>query len=413
MGNKRKGVHIMVKPVGAFCNLRCTYCFYLEKVQFYKHQYLHIMSDEIVQNFIRQYISMNALPQVQFVWQGGEPMLAGLEFYERVVEVQKKYGVNKEIYNSIQTNGILLDDSWCIFLKKNKFTVGISLDGPEELTNIHRKSIDGIGAFEKIMRGIHLLQQYNISYTVLACVTKETVEDPLEVYHFFKSQEIAHIQFTPVVERIPAERDTLRGLHHAAPVDINVQEHSDVVTEWSVPKEAYGEFLIKIYDEWVKHDVGTVYIQNFEWALASWMGLTSNICIFSDNCEGSLVLEHDGSVFSCDHFVYPEYGLGKLNHNNLKSIVEKKQQKAFGCKKTLLAPKCNVCEALFACQGECQRHRFIYENSSKLAVSYLCSDYKRYFHHIHPGMKAMAQLINNGIPVSRVMTLKEHPILLL
>lgn len=413
MENLHKGIHIMVKPVGAFCNLRCTYCFYLEKMEFYAHSNLQIMKDEILENFIKQYISMNDLSQVQFVWQGGEPMLAGLDFYKRVVELQKKYRADKEIFNSIQTNGTLLDDSWCEFLKKSDFTVGISLDGPKELTNIHRKNTVGTGDFEKIMNGIHLLQKYNIHYTVLACVTKQTVGYPLEIYHFFKSNGIFHIQFTPVVERLPGKTDTTRGLHHAAPSDINSEEMSDAVADWSVPKGEYGDFLIKIYDEWLKKDVGIVCIQNFEWALASWMGLKSTVCIFAANCEGSLVLEHDGYIYSCDHFVYPEYCLGKLEHNNLQDIVQKEQQKDFGCKKALLSPKCKMCEVLFACQGECPRHRFLYTNSDNTSLSYLCGDYKKYFHHIHPGMKAMAQLINNGIPVSRVMTLREHPIFLI
>lgn len=407
------GAHIMVKPAGAFCNLNCTYCFYLEKLNFYDHHSLEIMSIPLLDQFIREYCQLNKkLPEVQFVWQGGEPMLAGLSFYEAAVEFQKRYAKGRTILNSLQTNGILLDDSWCRFLKKNCFSVGISLDGPSEITNIHRKDKSGGPAFDKIMAGIRLLQEYDIPYTVLACVTKDSCRNPLEIYHFFKEAGIRHIQFSPVVERIATDEERQLGLRHGSPSYISEYQDLSTVTDWSVLPSAYGTFLNTIFDCWSQEDVGKFYVQNFEWALASWMGLPSSVCIFSQSCGACGILEHNGEVYSCDHYMYPEYRLGNLKDSSLEELVRSPQQARFACQKTDLSERCSRCNVRFACQGECPRHRFVPSPYGNCFESYLCRDYQKFFRHIHPKIKAMAQLVSNGLPASDVMTLKDRPIVI-
>ncbi len=405
------GTHIMVKPVGAFCNLNCTYCFYLEKECFYENTKLQVMSDEVLEKFIFEYIQMNDFPEVHFVWQGGEPMLAGLDFYKKVVQLQHKYANGKKILNSLQTNGVLINDDWCNFIKNNNFTVGISLDGPKKNTNIHRKDKNGKPMFDDIMNAISLLKKYSIKYTVLACVTRESCNNPLEVYDFFKENGIKHIQFSPIVERIPQNEEVKRGLKHSAPLHIDAKEVGEV-TNWSVPRGKYGEFLMAIYDKWSDCDVGDMYVQNFEWSIASWLGLKSSVCIFSDDCSKSPIIEFNGDLYSCDHYMYPEYKIGNILNNTLKNILNSKNQKDFGCKKNNLNEKCKVCPALFACKGECPRHRFVWNEGFNEYESYLCQDYAKFFRHIHPKNKAMAQLISNGLPASDILKLKDGPIVL-
>lgn len=401
-----KGTHIMAKPVGAFCNLNCTYCFYLEKQSFYETNKMEVMSDTILEQFISNYLDMNKnQPEVQFVWQGGEPMLAGLGFYKKVVKLQKQYGGDQSILNSLQTNGVELNDEWCEFLKEHKFHVGISIDGGADITGIHRVNKGNKSMFEDIMRGIRFLQKYNIPFTALACVTRDSCEKPLEVYNFFKDNGIHHMQFTPVVERVASEEEQEIGLTHSSPQNIQ-KDSSEYVTEWSVPEGKYGDFLNAIYDEWVSKDVGSIIVQNFEWSLASWMGLSSNVCIFTSDCSGTLIIEHNGDVYDCDHYMYPENLLGNIMETSIVTMANSQQQVEFGCNKGKVSERCRNCEVFFACQGECPRHRFVWNEEAGEYESYLCADYKKHFRHIHPKNKAMVQLIQNGIPASKVMELK-------
>lgn len=409
---KKHGVHIMVKPVGAFCNLKCTYCFYLEKQAFYETNKLNIMSLDTLEHFIKLYIETNDFPEVHFVWQGGEPMLAGLDFYKSVVEIQNKYSKGKIIHNSLQSNGVLLDDEWCKFLKENNFLVGISLDGPEEVTNLHRKFANNENAFNSIIKGVKLLQKYKIEYSVLACVTSSSADKPLEVYNFFKDNNIKRFQFTPVVERIANDSETSIGLNHASPDGIGKENVNYGVTEWSVKKGQYSKFLKTIFDEWSENDVGEIFVQNFDWALASWLGLRSNVCIFSENCGNSLIIEYNGDIYSCDHYMYPKHKLGNINSVDLDTMINSKKQLDFGCKKSEVPTKCLTCNAYFACKGECPRHRFDFNVESGEFESYLCSDYYSFFYHIHPKTKAMAQLVSNGLPAKEVMTLKNKPVVI-
>lgn len=402
-----KGYHLMAKPVGPLCNLNCEYCFYTEKSALFPKENNFIMSYDVLEQYVKEYINSQNIPEISFVWQGGEPMLAVLSFYEKAVELQKKYANGKKILNSIQTNGTLLNDDWCKFLKENNFVVGLSLDGPEHIHNRYRKDFKGEGTFNKVMNGLELLKKYNIEYNVLACVAADTCDYPLKTYRFFKKHGVKHIQFTPVIERIPDENSKKYGLENASP-DCKVSK----VTDWSVSAEKYGKFLIDIFDEWVKYDVGEIFVMNFEWALTSWIGLENTMCIFAKECGNCMILEHNGDIYSCDHYMYPDYNIGNILKCDINKIISSEKQCMFKNKKCSLPDNCKKCEALFACYGECPRHRFKTFENGEYGKSYLCEGYKEYFYHIHPYMKAMAQLVLNGRPAKDVMTLRENPVVI-
>lgn len=408
-----KGFHILSKPVGPMCNLDCKYCFYTEKKMLFPEKNNYRMSNEVLEAFIHKYISSQQIPEIQFVWQGGEPTLAGLEFFHKVVSLQEKYAHGKKIINSLQTNGILLNDEWCIFLKENNFLVGLSLDGPEDFHDKYRLDINEKPTLSKVISAISLLKKYEISFNVLVCVTKEASKEPLKIYNFLKEQDIKFIQFTPIVERLPNEDATAikNSLKHATPDSIYSECQEALVTDFSVSSGGYGDFLIKIFDEWVRNDVGSTYIMNFEWALEAWLGLPSTVCIFSKQCGRALAIEHNGDIYSCDHYVYPKYYLGNILDENPKEMLESTKQASFGQSKESSLPQvCMDCEVRFACNGECPRHRFARTYDNKPGLSYLCADYKKFFHHIHRYMKVMVQLIENDLPVSKVMEVIKGPL---
>lgn len=398
----------MAKPMGPICNLNCDYCFYLEKKSLFPALEQFRMSDQVLETYIKIYMQQD-IPEISFVWQGGEPMLAGIEFYEKAWELQQMYANGRKVTNALQTNGTLLNDEWCQFLKSHNFSVGLSLDGPEKVHNRHRKNQCGKGAFAQVMEGLRLLQKYQIDYNVLACVTGDEKEDPLEIYHFFKRQGVKCIQFTPVVERKPDEDSEKLRLCHAMP---GKEDTSTELMEWSVKPAQYGDFLIRIFDEWVKKDVGDIFVMNFEWALTSWLGLENTMCVFTKQCGGCGIIEHDGDIYSCDHYMYPQYRLGNILESHPAVLMTSERQKQFGeMKEKGLPEKCRKCEVLFACRGECPRHRFGVSGQED-GVSYLCEGYKNFFWHIHPYMKAMVQLIENDLPASRIMTLREEPVVI-
>jgi uncharacterized protein len=408
-----KGFHILSKPIGPICNLYCRYCFYTEKKSLFPEKKNFRMSDEVLEAFIHEYIKSQQTPEVQFVWQGGEPTLIGLDFYQKVIYLQRKFAGGKRIVNSLQTNGILLNDEWCKFLKENNFLVGISLDGPEDLHDNYRVDVNGKGTLSRVVDAIALLKSYEISYNVLVCVTKESSKQPMQVYSFLKELGVQYIQFTPVVERIPDSTEAERGLSHAAPQTEESKDYKSLVTDFSVEPGVYGSFLIKIFDEWVRKDVGSIYIMNFEWALESWLGLPSTVCIFSKQCGKALAIEHNGDLYSCDHYVYPRYRLGNILNDNLKKTIESSRQIAFGQNKEKSLPEiCKNCDVNFACNGECPRHRFVNTYDNKPGLSYLCKDYKNFFRHIHPYMKAMVKLIENDLPVYRIMEVVKGPLII-
>lgn len=346
------GIHVVAKPVGPACNLDCDYCFYLEKQALFGTGVDCRMPDEVLSRFIRSYIEAQPTPEVAFVWQGGEPTLAGLEFFKRIIELQSRYAGQKTITNSLQTNGTLFTDEWCAFLKQNGFMVGISLDGPQDIHDRYRHNRQGGGTFDAVMRGLKLLQKHGVEYNVMAGVARETALRPLEVYRFFREEGVEFIQFTPIVERLPDILAREHGLSLAEPATPDLEEQNREVTPWTVIPEEYGEFLIAIYEEWVRHDVGTTFVMNFEWALNAWIGNPSPVCTHAKQCGRSVVLEHNGDLFACDHYVYPRYKLGNIMADDLPGMVEKSLQSGFGITKESALPRmCRECEVLAACQG--------------------------------------------------------------
>ena len=300
-----QGIHVVAKPIGPVCNLNCEYCFYLEKQALFGPDENYRMSDDVLSAFITNYITSQPTPIVEFVWQGGEPTLLGIDFFKRVIELQRQFSGTKTISNSLQTNGTLLTDEWCAFLKKHNFMVGISLDGPQDIHDRYRRDRKGKGTFDRVMRGLKLLQKHKVEYNVMACVARETAKHPLEVYRFLKDEGVEFIQFSPIVERMPDSSSRQIGLRLAGPASLNKEEEQTEVTPWTVIPEEYGDFLIAIYEEWVRHDVGKVFVMNFEWALNAWIGNPSPVCIHAKQCGRSVVIEHNGDVYACDHCVYP------------------------------------------------------------------------------------------------------------
>ena len=408
-----QGIHIVAKPIGPLCNLNCEYCFYLEKRALFGESEKYRMSDEVLAAFIKNYIKSQPTPVVDFVWQGGEPTLLGIDFFKKVIELQLPFRQQKKITNSLQTNGTLLTDEWCGFLKKHNFMVGISLDGPRDIHDRYRRNHCGEGSFDLTIRGLRLLQKHKVEYNVMACVAHDTAVRPLDVYRFMKDQGVEYIQFTPIVERLPNARSRELGLCLAAPTGLDKEESEPDVTSWSVVPEEYGDFLISIYEEWVRHDVGKIFVMNFEWALNAWIGNPSPVCIHAEQCGRSVVLEHNGDVYACDHCVYPEYKLGNICNDKLIPMIEKSIRSGFGVKKEMALPRlCKECEVLAACQGGCPKHRFMQTVYEEPGLHYLCSGYKIFFLHIRKYLRVMGQLLENRLPASYVMNAVKGPLVI-
>jgi uncharacterized protein len=408
-----QGIHVVAKPIGPACNLNCEYCFYLEKQALFAADEKYRMSDKVLSAFITNYITSQPTPVVEFVWQGGEPTLLGIDFFKRVIELQKPFKGQKTITNSLQTNGTLLTAEWCQFLKKNNFMVGISLDGPKEVNDRYRRDRKGNGSFDQIMRGLNLLQEHKVEYNVLACVARETVKSPLDVYRFLRAEGVEFIQFTPVAERAFDVRDAPTGLRLAGPAVLDKKDHQGDITPWSVIPEEYGDFLIAIYEEWVRHDVGTVFVMNFEWVLNAWIGNPSPVCVHAKQCGRSIVIEHNGDVYACDHCVYPQHRLGNILADALPAMVQKSLDSGFGISKETALPRwCQECEVLPACQGGCPKHRFETTYYDEPGLQYLCAGYKKFFLHIRKYLRAMATLLENGLPASRVMDAIDGPLVI-
>lgn len=409
--NTAQGIHVVAKPIGPMCNLNCEYCFYLEKQALFGVNEKYRMTDKVLSTFITNYIISQPTPVVEFVWQGGEPTLLGVDFFKRVIELQRPFIHKKTITNSLQTNGTLLTNEWCAFLKKNNFMVGISFDGPKEIHDRYRHDRQRKGTFDRVMQGLGLLQKYNVDYNVMACVARDTAMRPLDVYRFLKDEGVEFIQFTPIVERMPDSLCNQLSLRLAGPASLDKEVQQTEVTPWTVIPEQYGDFLIAIYDEWVHHDVGKVFIMNFEWALNAWIGNPSPVCIHAEQCGRSVVLEHNGDIYACDHCVYPQYKLGNILTDNLLQMVEKSVQSGFGVsKKTALPSWCRECDVLAACRGGCPKHRFAQSYYNEPGLHYLCAGYKKFFLHIRKYLKAMTTLLENGLPASYIMDAVKGPL---
>jgi uncharacterized protein len=408
-----QGIHFVAKPIGPVCNLNCEYCFYLEKKALFGPGKDFRMPYEVLSRFITSYIRSQPTPVVEFVWQGGEPTLLGIDFFKRVIELQRPFAHEKTIRNSLQTNGTLLTDKWCEFLKKYNFMVGISLDGPEDIHDFYRCDRKGNGTFTRVLRGLRLLQKYKIEYNVMACVGRNTAEHPLDVYLFFKDEGVDFIQFTPIVERMPDVRSSELGLRLAGPASLDTEEPQTEVTPWTVIPEDYGDFLIAIFDEWVRNDVGKINIMNFEWALHAWIGNPSPVCIFAQQCGRSVVLEHNGDMYACDHSVYPQHRLGNILKDNPIRMMEQSIANGFGVSKETALPRwCRECEVLKACWGGCPKHRFLKTYYDEPGLQYLCAGYKKFFLYIRKYLKVITQLLEHGLPASYVMEAVKGPLVI-
>lgn len=395
--------HIMTKPIGPICNLACRYCFYLEKERLFPASEQFRMSDEVLESYIRQYIEGQDTPEVHFAWQGGEPTLLGVEFFQKAVQLQRRFSGGRKIANAIQTNGTLLDDAWGRFLATERFLVGLSVDGPRALHDAYRVDKRHRPTFDGVMRGLKVLKKFGVEFNTLTVVNRKNSAHPLDVYEFLQEIGSRFLQFIPLVERTAHEEASRAGLSLATPPEPH-KTAAATVTSWSVQPDAYGSFLVEIFDRWVRKDVGNTFVQLFDVALGNWMGLGSSLCVFSETCGRALAIEHNGDVFSCDHYVYPEYRLGNLLNKTLGEMVNGPRQTKFGQDKRDTLPRyCKECAFRFACHGECPKHRFARAPNGEPGLNYLCPAYKQFFAHIDPFMKRMADLLRTGVPAAAIM----------
>ena len=391
--------HVLAKPIGPICNLDCKYCFYLEKESLYPQVSKWAMREEVLDSYIRQYIEAHDAPVVNFAWQGGEPTLLGVEYFRKLVEIQKKYAGGKRIQNAFQTNGVLLNDEWAALFRENDFLIGVSIDGPRALHDAYRVDKGGQPTFDRVMRGIETLKRNGVEFNTLTTVHRGNADYPLEVYHFLKENGSGFLQFIPIVERI-AHQTTPDGLHLISP-DFGGEAR---VAPWSVEPRQFGRFLCAIFDEWVRRDVGRIFVQLFDVSLEMWTGMEASLCVFKRQCGAALAIEHCGDVYSCDHYVYPQNRLGNIMDAPLQALVDSEQQHAFGEAKEATLPKyCRECDVRFACNGECPKHRFLTTPDGEPGLNYLCAGYKMFFRHVDPSMRYMAAELAAGRAPANVM----------
>lgn len=391
-------LYVMLKPAGAMCNLACEYCYYLEKAHMHNYGPKTLMSDSLLEHFVKQYIESQTTPNVLFLWHGGETMMRPLSFYQRALELQRKYAHGRTIDNAFQTNGTMLTDEWCRFFKENNWLVGVSVDGPKEFHDAYRQNRLGQPSFDQVMRGINLLNKHGVMWNAMAVVNDLNVKHPKEFYHFFKSIGCRYIQFTPIVERLAEHED---GRHLAAP-----DQKDCSLAHFSVTPEDWGDFLCTIFDEWVRNDVGKYFIQIFDATLANWVGVDPGLCTMARSCGHAGVMEYNGDVYSCDHFVFPEYKLGNIRQNTLLEMMYSERQLEFGrMKQGSLPGQCRSCGYLFACNGGCPKDRFAQTVDGEPNLNYLCKGYHQYFKHVAPYMDYMKNELMSQRPPANVMKL--------
>lgn len=392
-----KPLYIMLKPAGAHCNLACKYCYYLEKNKLYPTAQRHLMSDEMLEQFTREYIEAQTMNQVLFTWHGGEPLLRSIDFYRKALSLQQKYAGGRRIDNVIQTNGTLLTDEWCEFFAQNHWLVGISIDGPQPDHDHYRLTAAGKPSWKKVMQGIKLLKKHGVEWNAMAVVNAYNVNHPLEFYRFFKENGCQFLQFTPIIERQTRHEDgrTLASLADKDEISLS---------EASVAPEQWGYFLCAIFDEWVRKDVGKIFVEIFDCTLANWMGISPGICAYSKECGHAGVMEHNGDVYSCDHFVFPEYKLGNIRDHSLIDMLYGEQQQEFSrLKHSSLPRQCKECDMEFACHGECPKNRFMKDKYGDSGLNYLCPGYYHYYQHVAPYMDYMKQELMSQRPPSNIM----------
>ena len=397
-----KPLYVMLKPAGAHCNLACKYCYYLEKNNLYQNSHRHLMSDEMLEQFTREYIEAQTMPQVLFTWHGGEPLMRSIDFYKKALALQKKYAHGKQIDNVIQTNGTLLTDEWCEFFAQNHWLVGISIDGPQEYHDHYRVTPAGKPSWEKVMQGISLLKKHRVEWNAMAVVNAYNAEHPLEFYHFFRDNGCQYLQFTPIVERLTEHEDgrTLASL---------ADDREIPLADASVTPQQWGNFLCTIFDDWVRHDVGKTFVEIFDCTLANWMGVLPGICAYSKECGHAGVMEHNGDVYSCDHFVFPEYKLGNIREQSLIDMLYGEKQQAFSrLKHTSLPRQCKECDMEFACHGECPKNRFEKDKYGEPGLNYLCQGYYQYYTHVAPYMDFMKRELLAQRPPANIMNILKN-----
>ena len=376
----RPGFHVMVKPTGPICNLDCRYCFYLEKERLYPGTSGWAMPHAVLETFVRDYIAAQDVPVVTFAWQGGEPTLLGLDFFRRVADLQRRYADGRRIENAIQTNGILVDDEWAAFFAEHAFLVGLSIDGPRELHDRYRVDRGGAPTFDRVMKGVAALKRQGAAFNTLTVVHRDNARAPLDVYRFLKEAGSGFLQFIPIVERLDGPGLSEPGLSGVGRV-----------AAWSVDPGDWGGFLSAIFDEWVRHDVGRVFVQMFDVALESWYRGEASLCVFSETCGRALAVEHNGDLYSCDHYVFPAFRLGNIRDTSIGDLVFSPAQQRFGdAKRDTLPDFCRRCDVRFACHGECPKNRFAATPDGEPGLNYLCAGYKRFFTHIDAAMRFMA-----------------------
>ena len=391
-------LYVMLKPIGSRCNLACDYCYYLEKAHLYPEQGQQTLTDDLLEEFVKQYIGSQTQREVLFTWHGGEPLMRPLDFYKRAIKLQQRYAEGRIISNCIQTNGTLLTDEWCAFFKREGWLVGVSIDGPQEFHDEYRRNRTGLPSFHRVMQGIRLLNKHGVEWNAMAVVNDFNADHPLEFYNFFKSIGCQYLQFTPIVERVCPHKD---GRHLA-----NIKDTSTdlPLTDFSVSPEQWGNFLCTIFDEWVRKDVGRMFVQIFDATLCNWVGHEPGVCTMARTCGHAAVMEYNGDVYSCDHFVFPEFKLGNIKDTTLTTMLYSARQAEFGAMKTNDLPKqCKQCDFLFACNGECPKNRFMRTPDGEPGLNYLCRGYYQYFRHVAPYMDFMKHELAAGRPPAGIM----------
>lgn len=383
--------NIMIKPVGSLCNLRCHYCYYLDKADIYGGREPK-MTEQMLEHFIKEYIAANDVSDVFFNWHGGEPLLAGLDFYRKAMEFQRRYADGKRIHNTLQTNATLITPEWADFFRSNGFLIGVSLDGPKNVHDRYRGGKGGASVFDRVVRGIMALYRAGVQYNVMATVNRQSEGRSLEIYQFLKSAGTRFIQFMPVLEHVRDGRI------------VSPETDGAMIAPWSVTPRGFGQFLCDIFDHWVRHDVGKVFVNQFDAVLACWCGTQPGICALAQTCGGNSIIEHNGDLYPCDHFVYEGNRIGNVMETDLRTLMNSSKQVRFGIdKRNSLPDRCLGCRWLFTCHGECPKHRFNTTDKGEPGLNALCEGYQMFFGHVAPYMDKMKQLLMEGRPASGVM----------
>ena len=388
--------NIMLKPAGSLCNLDCQYCYYLDKTEIYGGREPR-MTGEMLETVIREYIAANDVPEVTFNWHGGEPLILGLDFYRKAIELEKKYAGDKTVHNTIQTNGTLLNAQWADFFRDNDFLVGISLDGPKDIHDKYRRDKGGAPTFDRVLRGLQYLRDHDVQFNTLSTVNKASEGRGQEVYLFLKSVGSRYMQFMPVVEHVMYRKN-------ARPFIVDPATDGARLASWSVSSQGFGKFMCDIFDYWVRNDVGQYYVGLFDATLANWCGVPPGTCVYGRTCGGNAVIEHNGDLYPCDHFVYPKYLLGNIRTQSIHSMMESTAQVRFGIdKRNSLPSKCFRCKYLFACNGECPKHRFNRTENGDTGLNALCEGYYKFYDHVAPYMEIMKELLEKEQPPAYII----------